>query len=115
MPLEPSVTYISDLNPLWPTSGDAKSFGDDHIREIKYSLVTTFPNVKGVVPIAHDQFASKDYVNQTAFNTVLPGQPGGPLSYELISQNGASSWKRSDIYNDAERVAQVCALSLALS
>lgn len=108
-------TYISDFVIANPTPGDPKSQGDDHLRLIKTVLKTTFPNFSGPMTIAHNQIASIDYVNQTAFNTVLPGQPGGPLSYELISQNGASSWKRSDIYNDAERVAQVCALSLALS
>lgn len=50
-----------------------------------------------------------------AYATVLPGQPGGPLPYELVSVDGTASWKRNDIYSDTTRIAQVCALSLALS
>jgi hypothetical protein len=112
MPLEPSVTYISDLNPLWPTPGDPKSAGDDHIRNHKAATVNTWPLVKGPVPIAHDQFASKDYVNQTAFNTVLPAQPGGTTNYALVSNGGAASWKVADIYSDTTRLAQATALAL---
>ena len=115
MPIEPNVTYIGDLNPIWPLSGDAKSLGDDHFRNIKAAMVNSFPFVKGVVPIAHDQFASKDYCNQLAFNTAMPAQPGGPLSYQMTSVNGSAIWKRSDIFNDTERIAQVAALALALS
>ena len=93
MPLETSVTYISDLNPNWPSPGDPKSAGDDHIREIKYSVQMSFPLVKGPVPIAHDQFASKDYVDQTAFKAMLPGQPGGTITYTLLSTGGSATWQ----------------------
>jgi hypothetical protein len=65
------------------------------------------------MPIAHDQVASKDYVNQTAFSTALPAQPGGTVTYQLTSVNGAASWKRSDIFNDTERLAQAQAIALS--
>jgi len=48
-----------------------------------------------------------------AYSTALPGQPGGPLSYEIFSLNGAVSWKRSDIFSDTERLAQVQAVALS--
>ncbi len=114
MPLEPSITYISDLNPAWPTSGDPKQRGDDHIRETKKALVNTFPLVAGPVPIAHDQFASKDYVMQAAYNTVLPNQPGGALPYRLISTNGASAWQLDSIFSNDDQLAEIHAVALSL-
>jgi hypothetical protein len=51
-------------------------------------------------------------VNQTAFSSALPGQPGGALTYEIVSQNGATSWKRNDINSNPERLAQVQAAAL---
>jgi hypothetical protein len=44
-----SVTYIDDLNTANPAAGDAKSEGDDHIRNIKTALKNTFPNVDGAI------------------------------------------------------------------
>lgn len=49
MPVE-SATYISDLVPANPTSGDPASQGDDHLRLIKSVLKTTFPNLTGAAP-----------------------------------------------------------------
>jgi hypothetical protein len=37
-------TYVSDLVATNPTSGDAKSQGDDHLRLIKATLTATFPD-----------------------------------------------------------------------
>lgn len=112
MPLEPSFTYISSLNPSWPGPSDAKSDGDDHIRGVKTVLTASFPLFTGPMPIAHDQVASKDYVNQTAFSAALPGQPGGTTNYALISNGGTSSWKVADIYSDTTRLAQAQAIAL---
>src|SRR5687767_10594006 len=39
-----SATYISDLISTNPTAGDNTSQGDDHIRQNKSVLQTTFPN-----------------------------------------------------------------------
>ena len=50
-------TYISDLNPLNPTSSDPKSQGDDHLRLIKDALKTTFPNVTGAVTATHAELS----------------------------------------------------------
>lgn len=115
MPLETNVTYTSDLNPLWPASADAKSDGDDHLRNTKAAIKNTLPLFTGPLMIAHDQVASKDYVNQTAFTTVLPAQPGGTTPYALETINGSAAWKVADIYTNTARIAQACALSLALS
>lgn len=54
MPLE-TATYISDLNTTYPQSSDTVSQADDHLRLIKATLKTTFPNVTGVVSKSHSQ------------------------------------------------------------
>jgi hypothetical protein len=105
-------TSIGDLDPQKPGPTDPKSEGDDHLRLIKSILKITFPAFTGPMPIAHDKVASIDYVNQTAFSSALPGQPGGALTYEIVSQNGATSWKRNDINSNPERLAQVQAAAL---
>lgn len=48
-----TVTYISDLNPLWPlgTLPDRKSEGDNHLRNIKSSLLNTFSAITGPVTV----------------------------------------------------------------
>lgn len=115
MPLETSVSSIADLNPLWPTAADPKSDGDDHIRYLKSVLKITFPLFTGAMLIPHDQVASKDYVNQTAFTTALPAQPGGTTLYEMTSLAGSAGWRVADIYTQSTRIAQVAAISLALS
>lgn len=52
MPLE-TVTYISDLNPLWPLGSDPKSNGDNHLQNIKKGLLQTFTGITGVVAATH--------------------------------------------------------------
>lgn len=46
-------TYISDLNTANPTGADAKSQGDDHLRLLKSTIKTTFPNISGAVTSSH--------------------------------------------------------------
>ncbi|MEH6435776.1 hypothetical protein [Massilia sp. DD77] len=71
--------YISDLVDTNPTPGDPKAQGDDHLRLIKKVLKKCFPNITGPMLVAHDQVASKDYVDQAAFSTSLPAQVLGFL------------------------------------
>lgn len=105
-------TSIADLNAANPTPGDPKSQGDDHLRLIKSILKLSFPAFTGPMPIAHNQIASIDYVNQTAFSTALPGQPGGALTYNLTSTGGSASWKIADLYSDNTKLAQAEAIAL---
>lgn len=54
MPLE-IATFVGQLNPDNPTGGEPIAAGDDHIRLIKTTLTSTFPNVKNEVQAnAHD-------------------------------------------------------------
>lgn len=49
MPVE-AVNYISDLNTAWPLgTGEPKSLGDNHIRNIKLAVKQTFPNLNAAV------------------------------------------------------------------
>ena len=36
---------------------------------------------------------TKNYVDQSAFNAALPGQPGGNAQYPLVSRNGSASFQ----------------------
>lgn len=107
-------TSIGDLDPQNPRPGDPKSRGDDHIRLIKKLLKLSFPFVAGPVPIAHDQFASKAFVINTAFETILPGQPGGTVTYRLVTRDGVTSWKDESIYIDKKRLAEAHAIALSI-
>jgi uncharacterized protein YoxC len=46
-------TYISDLVATNPTSADAKSQGDDHLRLIKSVIKNTFTAITGAVTVTH--------------------------------------------------------------
>lgn len=114
MPIETKLDSIFDLNDEWPTAADPKSAGDDHLRNLKQILKITFPAFKGPMPIAHDQVASKDYVNQTAFNTVLPAQPGDATTYNLTSTGGSASWQPASIFDNDVMLAQAQALAFSV-
>lgn len=49
------VNFISDLDPTRPRGSDKISLGDDHIRNIKRSIKSTFPNVDGEVKPNEDE------------------------------------------------------------
>ena len=44
-----AVTFISDLDVNNPSGGDSISEGDDHLRNIKKAIKSTFPNVNEAV------------------------------------------------------------------
>ena len=50
-----SVTYINNLDPSLPSGGDSIAEGDDHIRNVKKGIKTTFPNVTGAVTATQAQ------------------------------------------------------------
>lgn len=51
-----TATTINQLNASLPAAGDPKAEGDDHIRVIKSTIKTTFPNVSGAVNPSHTEF-----------------------------------------------------------
>ena len=50
-----SATYISDLVSTNPTGADSRATADDHLRLIKSTIKTTFPNVSGAVTPTHTE------------------------------------------------------------
>ena len=50
-----SVTYINNLDPSLPSGGDSIAEGDDHIRNVKKGIKSTFPNVTGEVTATQAQ------------------------------------------------------------
>lgn len=54
MPIE-TGTYISDLNVSNPASNDTVDKADDHLRLLKSTIKTTFPNITGAVTPTHTQ------------------------------------------------------------
>lgn len=55
-------TYISALNASNPTTGDPKTQGDDHLRLIKSTILSTFPNITGAVTPTHTELNYVDGV-----------------------------------------------------
>ena len=66
-----TATYIDDLVATNPTSGDNISQGDDHIRLIKSTLKSTFPNISGAVTPTHTQI--NDALADSSFTPTVSG------------------------------------------
>lgn len=60
--------YISDLDDTYPASGDSRTEGDDHIRNIKTALAGSFPNFAGAAVTATE--AELNYLDGPS-----PGSP----------------------------------------
>ncbi len=82
-----SGTYISDLVATNPLGSDLASTLDDHIRLLKSTIKTTFPNVNGAVTVTDEQ------LNSVATN--VAANPTGTIG--LTAVNGsAATYLRSD-------------------
>lgn len=57
MPLE-SASYIDQLEPNNPASGDPGGSGDDHLRMFKGAVKNSLPNIGGPVTLSHTQINS---------------------------------------------------------
>jgi hypothetical protein len=80
-------TYISDLVATNPLSSDLASTADDHIRLLKSTIKTTFPNINNAVTVTDEQ------LNTVATN--VAANPTGTIG--LTGVNGsASTYLRSD-------------------
>lgn len=81
-----TVTTINTLVETNPTSTDPASQGDDHIRNIKRAIKTTFPNITGPVTVSHT------HLNTTALSTiVLSGGDGITTTIGDLSANRSIS------------------------
>ena len=51
-------TYIDSLNASNPTATDAVSIGDDHLRLIKSTILSSFPAISGAMTLTHTELNS---------------------------------------------------------
>lgn len=72
-------TYISDLVATNPTSSDATSQGDDHLRLLKSTIKATFPNITGAVTATHTQLNTVPNLAPIASPT-FTGVPAAPTA-----------------------------------
>lgn len=79
-----TATYISDLVSTNPTASDGISQGDDHLRLLKSTLKTTFPNVSGAVTPTHTELNYVDGVT-SAIQTQLDAK--APLASPTFTGN----------------------------
>ena len=113
MPLE-TVTTLNTLNSLNPTHDDSLSDCDAHLRNIKRSLVSTFPNVTGPVTVTQGDLNGTSGIpprvaaleaasNHLTGNQTLPGSVviagtlsvGFPISvggFQLIPYGVITMW-----------------------
>jgi len=79
-----SATYISDLVTTNPTGSDSRATADDHIRLVKSTIKTTFPNVTGAVSATHTQLSYVTGVT-SAIQTQLDAKLGTSNSNVAVS------------------------------
>jgi len=93
-------TYISDLVSTNPVSGDPKSAGDDHLRLLKSTIKTTFPNVTGAVTPTHTELNYVDGVT-SALQTQLDAK--APLASPNLT--GVPTAPTADVGASGDQIA----------
>jgi hypothetical protein len=94
--------YISDLVATNPTSSDLASTADDHLRLIKSTVKTTFPNVSGAVTPTHTELNYVDGVTsaiQTQIDAKLASSSytASDVLSKLLTVDGSGSSIDSDL------------------
>lgn len=82
MALETGI-YISDLVPTNPLGSDPLAFADDHLRLVKATLKSTFPNVTGAVTKTHAEL-------NTAYDSRVPA--GGIIMWSGAQASIPLGW-----------------------
>jgi hypothetical protein len=90
MPLE-SATYISDLNISNPANSDGLNQADDHMRLIKSTLKSTFPNFTAA-PLNSTQANIDGAATQFARNGDVP--PGAVMDFATAT--APAGWLECD-------------------
>ena len=96
-----SVTYINNLDPSLPSGGDSIAEGDDHLRNLKKAIKSTFPNVTGVVT-----------ATQAQLNATLRRDELGGAKYN--STNG-SEWKSGVVGSITPQGGGACRINFSPS
>lgn len=83
-------TYISDLVATNPLSSDLASTADDHLRLIKSTLKTTFPNINNAITVTDEQ------INAVGASGVTgAANPTGTIGLSAVN-GSATTFLRSD-------------------
>ncbi len=85
-----SATYIDGLNTSNPTSTDAVSQADDHLRLIKSTIKTTFPNISGAVTATHSAINSATSFDMPSGSIIAYAGSSAPSGW-LICDGSAIS------------------------
>jgi hypothetical protein len=98
-----TATFISDLIVLYPAATDVESEGDDHIRLVKSTIKTTFPNVSGAVTPTHtaiNQLTTAASANAAGNVTIASPSSGSALTIlgsEVVSVGTGSGAYREGL------------------
>lgn len=117
-----SATYVSQLDPTKPGINDLKSEGDDHLRLIKSTLTTTFPNIQGVSSSPTSNSSTllattqgvQSAIAAASFSSSLPGQAGNAGKF-ITTDGTTASWASipaSTPFSNSTALAQVQAVAL---
>lgn len=111
-----SVTYISDLVVTNPLSNDPASQGDDHIRNLKVGIKTTFPNINAAITLTdeniNDAFLKSASNTVTGQNTIFSHTAPVIRLEETDAAANNGKWR---YYANAEQLSFGCAIDDALS
>lgn len=98
-------TYISDLVATNPTASDPKAQGDDHIRLLKSTIKTTFPNVAGAVTPTH---AELNYVDGVTSSIQAQLDAKAPLASPALT--GTPTAPTAAVGTNTTQIATMAAL-----
>ncbi len=106
MPLE-TATFINELNADWPLGDDPIREADDHMRLIKSTIQTTFPNITGEVT------ASQAELNLLVGETSFPGVAG--IDEQVQFNSGGNFAASSNLTFDGSRLTAAALLVTGLT
>jgi hypothetical protein len=72
-----SAVYLNTLDPTLPTGADSRAEGDDHLRQLKRVLQSTFPYIAGPVLVAQTEL---NYLSGLSSNLVTQLAAKAPLT-----------------------------------
>ena len=116
-----SVTYISDLDATYPAEGEVGTLheGNNHIRNIKSAIKTTFPNLSAAMSASASELNYLDGITaRTLTDPASPGDqgsvtlPGGVVLKYGYSVSSGTSANNAAITFDAA-FASACAVVMA--
>ncbi len=117
-----STTYIDGLVITNPTGTDPRSQGDDHIRLVKSTLRSTFPNVAGAMTATHTELNLIDgYTGTTAelnYNdipTLGTVEPSKSVTADAVGiTKKLKTQEQTEIVNAVGTVSTATAINFAL-